>query len=272
MNTTTIQAHNQRAAAVWSSGGAAYESISRGIADAIEHAVVRLNPQPGERILDLATGTGWASRSLARRGAEVVGVDIAAELLAAATETAQRERLAVDYRLADAEALPFEDGQFDAALSTFGVMFAGRPEAAAAELARVVRPGGRIALATWLPDGNVFKMFLVMKAYMAAPPAGTPTPPSPFEWGRAERVAELLGTHFELRFEGGTSMYREPDGEQAWSTFVQGYGPTRMLAASLDDERRAALQRDFVSFHAGFAGELGVCVPRTYLVTVGQRH
>jgi hypothetical protein len=74
-----------------------------------------------------------------------------------------------------------------------------------------------------------------------------------------------------LRFERGTSMYREPDGEAAWQTFVQGYGPTRMLAASLDDERRAALQRDFVAFHAGFADELGVCVPRTYLVTAGRR-
>lgn len=269
--THPIQAHNQRAAAVWSSGGAAYERISRGIADVIEHAVVRLAPQPGERILDLATGTGWAARSLARRGVDVVGVDIAADLLAAATETAQREQLAIEHRLADAEALPFEDGQFDAVLSTFGVMFAGRPEAAAAELARVVRPGGRIALATWLPDGNVFQMFLVMKAYMAPPPEGTAPPPSPFAWGRAERVSELLGAHFDLRFERGTSMYREPDGEAAWQTFVQGYGPTRMLAASLDEERRAALQRDFVAFHAGFAEELGVCVPRTYLVTVGRR-
>jgi SAM-dependent methyltransferase len=268
---STIQAHNQRAATVWSSGGAAYERISRGIADAIEHAVVRLDPRPGERILDLATGTGWAARSLARRGAEVVGADIAADLLTTASETARREQLPIDFRLADAEALPFEDGQFDAVLSTFGVMFAGRPEAAAAELARVVRPGGRIALATWRPDGNVFEMFKVMKAYMAPPPAGTPAPPSPFEWGRSERVSELLGAHFDLRFERGTSMYREPDGEAAWQTFVQGYGPTRMLAASLDEERRAALQRDFVAFHAEFAEELGVCVPRTYLVSVGRR-
>src|SRR5512139_1413950 len=245
--TATVQAHNQRAATVWSSGGAAYDRISRGIADAIEHGVVRLDPQPGERILDLATGTGWTSRSVARRGAEVVGADIAADLLAAARERAQREQLTIDYRLADAEALPFEDGQFDAVISTFGIMFAGRPEGAAAELARVCRPGGRIALATWLADGNIVKMFLVMKGYMAAPPQ--PAPPSPFEWGRVERIAELLGAHFDLRFERGTSMYREPDGQHAWETFSTGYGPTKMLAASLDDERRAALQRDFVAFH-----------------------
>jgi SAM-dependent methyltransferase len=264
-----VQAHNQRAATVWSSGGAAYDRISRGIADSIEHAVVRLNPQPGERILDLATGTGWTSRSVARRDAEVVGVDIAADLLAAARDFAAREQLPIEYRQADAEALPFEAGSFDAVISTYGVMFAGKPEAAAAEIARVLRPGGRVVLSTWLPDSNVFKMFLVMKGYMAAPPQ--PSPPSPFEWGKPERVSDLLGRHFDLRFEPGTSMYREPDGQHAWQTFVNGYGPTRMLAASLDDERRAALQNDFVAFHDSFADELGITVPRGYLVTVGTR-
>lgn len=264
-----ILAHNQRAATVWNSGGAAYERISRGIADSIEHAVVRLNPQPGERILDLATGTGWTSRSVARRGAEVVGADIAEDLLSAAREIAARERLPVRYECADAEALPFEDAQFDAVISTCGVMFAGQPEAAATEIARVVRPGGRVVLSTWLSDSNVFKMFLVMKAYMPAPPQ--PAPSSPFAWGKAERVSELLGGNFQLGFEEGTSMYREPDGRHAWQTFVEGYGPTRMLAASLDEERRAALQRDFVAFHDGFADELGVTVPRGYLVTLGTR-
>jgi SAM-dependent methyltransferase len=264
-----IQPHNQRSATVWSSGGAAYERISRGIADSIEHAVVRLNPQPGERILDLATGTGWTSRSVARRGAEVIGADIAADLLAAAREIAAREQLPVRYELADAERLPFEDGQFDAVISTYGVMFSGQPEAAAAEIARVVRPGGRVALTTWLSDSNVFKMFLVMKAYMPAPPQ--PAPPSPFAWGKAERVSELLGSAFQLGFEEGTSMYREPDGRHAWEAFVNGYGPTRMLAGSLDAERRAALERDFIAFHDGFADELGITVPRGYLVTLGTR-
>ena len=268
----TIQVHNQRSATVWSSGGAAYDRISRGIADSIEHAVVRLDPQRGERILDLATGTGWTSRSLARRGAEVVGADIAEELLAAAREFAAHEQLAIEYRQADAEALPFETGQFDAVISTYGVMFASKPEAAAAEIARVVRPGGRVALSTWLPDSNVFKMFMVMKACMAAPPSSGPAaPPSPFEWGKKERVSELVGQHFDLRFERGTSMYREPDGQHAWETFVNGYGPTKILAASLDAEKRAELQRDFVAFHDAFGDELGVTVPRGYLVTVGKR-
>ena len=175
-SSATIQPHNEKPAAVWSSGGAEYDRVSRGIADSIEHCVLRLDPRPSERILDLATGTGWTSRAVARRGAKVVGADIAADLVAAARERAKAEGLDIDYRVGDAEKLPFADGEFDAVISTCGVMFASRPEAAAAELARVTRKGGRVALTTWLPDSNLFKMFLVMKPYMPPPP--NPAPPS----------------------------------------------------------------------------------------------
>ena len=264
-----IEAHNERAAAVWSSGGKAYNEVSRGIADSIEHCVMRLNPQPRERILDLATGTGWTSRVVARHGATVVGVDIAADLLEAARVKAAAEGLRITYQLGDAESLPFDDGTFDAVVSTVGIMFATRPDAAARELARVVRRGGRIALTTWLSDSNVFEMFKVMKRYMPAPP--NPAPPSPFEWGRIERLRERLGASFNLRFEKGTSFYREPSAEAAWETFSTGYGPTRALADSLDPDRREALHSEFVAFHANFPTELGVCVPREYWLTVGER-
>jgi SAM-dependent methyltransferase len=265
----TIQPHNQRPAAVWSSAGKEYDQISRGIADSIEHCVLRLNPQPGERILDLSTGTGWTSRVVARRGATVTGVDIASGLLDAARATAEAEGLSIAYQLGDAENLPFDPGTFDAVISTCGVMFASRPDAAAAELARVCRPGGRIALTTWTSDGNLFKMFQVMKRFMPPPP--TPAPPSPFEWGRSERVRELLGGAFDLRFENGVSYYREPSAAAAWNTFSTGYGPARSLAASLDAERRDAFRADFIAFHAGFATDLGIGVPRDYLLTVGVR-
>ena len=269
MSVSDIQPHNTRPAAVWSSGGADYDQISRGIADSIEHGVLRLDARPGERVLDLATGTGWTSRLLAKRGATVVGVDIAADLVAAARQRAEAEGLAIDYRVGDAESLPFADAEFDAVISTCGVMFASRPEAAAGEIARVTRTGGLIALTTWLPDSNVFKMFAVMRPYMPAPP--NPPPPSPFEWGKEERVRQLLGEVFDLRFERGTSYYREPSAEAAWNTFATGYGPTKALAASLDEDRRAALRRDFIAFHDGFGTALGICVPREYLLTVGIR-
>jgi ubiquinone/menaquinone biosynthesis C-methylase UbiE len=265
----TIQPHNERAASVWSSGGKHYDEISRGISDSIEHCVTRLNPRRGERILDLSTGTGWTSRLVARRGATVTGVDIAADLLAAARGKANEEGLKIDYQLGDAECLPFESGSFDAVISTCGVMFAARQEAAAAELARVVRKGGRIALTTWLSDGALFKMFEVMKRYMPPPP--TPAPRSPFEWGRTERISELLGRAFQLRFEKGISYYREPSAEAAWQTFSTGYGPTRMLANSLDSEKRDAFRNDFIAFHAAHPSELGICVRREYWLTYGVR-
>lgn len=266
--TAIIQPHNQKPAAVWGSGGAAYEEISRQISTALAHCVARLSPKPGERVLDVATGTGWTSRLVAERGAIVTGVDIAAELLAAARMKADRT-VSLDYQVGDAEALPFRDGAFDAVTSTFGAMFASRPEAAAGEMARVTRKGGRIALTTWKPDSTVFQMFRVMRGYMPPPP--NPAPPSPFAWGARERVTELLGKDFDLAFEEGVAMCYAPDGEAVWDVFVKGYGPTKMLAESLEPAKREALHRDFVAFHDGFRSPLGIAMPRQYLLTIGLR-
>jgi SAM-dependent methyltransferase len=263
-----IQPHNLKPASVWSSGGGAYDEISRQIASALAHCARRLDPKPGEMVLDVATGTGWTSRLVAEQGAVVTGVDIAAELLAAARAKAP-PRLSLDYRLGDAEALPFADGTFDAVISTFGAMFASRPEAAAGEIARVSRKGGRMALATWKPDSTVFGMFQVMRNYMPPPP--TPAPPSPFAWGSRERMTELFGGAFDLAFEEGETICYERDGAAVWDVFVNGYGPTRKLAEGLDAAGREALRRDFVAFHEQFRGPLGVAMPRQYLVTVGTR-
>lgn len=261
--------HNVPVANVWSAGGADYDEVSRGILDAIEHCVNRLRPRPDERILDVATGTGWTARRVAERGAAVTAVDIASGELEAARRISTRMGLNTDFRLGDAEALPFQDATFDGVISTFGVMFASRPADAAAELARVCRHGGRIALATWAPDGGVFGMFRVIKAYMPAP--AVQPPPSPFEWGHRERVTELLGRDFDLTFEAGTSYYREPDGEAAWQTFSTGYGPVKVLAQKLDPEAREAFRRDFVAFHETYREPLGICVPREYLIVHGVR-
>jgi SAM-dependent methyltransferase len=266
---TKVETHNEKAQAVWNSAGGRYDAISRTIADAIEHAVERLDPRPGERILDVATGTGWASRLVARRGAQVVGADIAEAMLATARELAAREELPITYEHGDAERLPFPDAAFDAAVSTFGVMFASKPERAAAELARVVKKGGRVTLATWTDDGNVAAMFGVMKRHMGAPPAGAP--PSPFAWGRRERLVELLGADFELAFEDGTNTFRYPSGARAYDLWVNHYGPTKSLAARLDDGGRDALRKDLVEWHETFPSPLGFTQPRTYVVTRGIR-
>jgi SAM-dependent methyltransferase len=263
----TVQAHNEKARSVWNAPSGRYDEISRSIADAIEHAVTRLGPAAGERVLDLATGTGWASRVVAQRfpGARITGLDIADAMLDYARATAARHELPIDYRQGDAEALPFDDGELDAVVSTFGVMFASRPEAAASELARVVRRGGRVVLATWKDDSNVANMFGVMRPFMATP--AQPAPPSPFAWGRIERLHELLGPSFDLSFEAGTNSFRYGSGEQAWNLWVNHYGPIMSLAASLDDARREQFKRAMSAWHETFTSPLGYEQPRTYLIT-----
>lgn len=269
MSEQTIQQHNLKAAAIWNSGGAQYDRISQSIADAIEHCVIRLNPKPQERILDVATGTGWAARRIAVRGAQVTGVDIGADLIEAARACAAAEQSKIDFHLGDAEALPFENKTFDAVISTFGVMFVSKPEAAAGELSRICKPGGRIALTTWPPDGVIAGMFKIMKSYMAEP--APPAPPSPFEWGKRERLQQLLGQSFDLRFETGTTVLRAPDAQTVWELFVAGFGPAKTLAAILEPQRLESLKQEFLAFHDGFKTDLGISMPCDYLVTVGVR-
>jgi SAM-dependent methyltransferase len=261
----TIRPHNEKAAATWSSGGAAYEKVSETIADALQHVVDRLNPQPGEKCLDVATGTGWTARLLKSRGADVAGVDIGAGVIEAAKTLATD----IDFRIGDAEELEFSNASFDAVISTFGVMFVARPEDAARELARVCRNGGRLGICSWPPGDTVEGLFHVMRPYMPPPPPNPP--PSPFEWGKPERLRELLGGEFDLRFEKGVTTLRMPSGKAVWDLFVEGYGPTRTLAAACDSKQREEMERDFMAYFDGFANELGVAMPREYLVTIGLR-
>jgi len=259
--------HNAKAAAAWDMAGREYERVALLLQDAIDHALGRLGPVPGERLLDVATGTGLAARRAAERGASVVGIDLGGDLIEAARGLADRERLAIEFRVGDAEALPFSPSSFDLVISTFGVMFASRPAQAAAEMARVCRPGGRLALASWLPDSSVARKSELHRKYL---PAAAPQD-SPFEWGRPERVRELLGSSFELGFEKGTSWLRLPGSQEAWDLFVRGYGPTKALAAALPPEGREAFRRDFLSYYESYRTDLGVSVPREYLVALGRK-
>jgi SAM-dependent methyltransferase len=262
-----IQAHNEKPAAVWGSGGAEYDLISESIADSIEHLLNRLDVRPGEQALDLATGTGWTARRLAQKGAKVTGLDIGEGVVEAAKQFARRSNLNIEFAVGDAEKTDLPSSAFDVITSTAGVMFASRPEAVAQELARLCRPGGRIGLTTWPPGGAIEDIFQVMRPYMPPPP--TPAPPSPFQWGRQERVSELLGSDFDLRFETGTTVLRMPSAEYVWQVFVEGYGPTKMLHRTSD--RRDDLRRDFTALHEKYKTELGIAMPRDYLVVIGTR-
>ncbi len=263
----SIQPHNEKAAATWGAGGTEYDKISETIADSIEHLLSRLDVQPGERALDLATGTGWTARRLAQKGATVTGVDIGTGVIEAATQFAAKAKLDIAFMVGDAEQCDLPSGTFDVITSTCGVMFSSHPEAVAAELARLCRPGGRIGLTTWTPTSVIAQMFQMMRPYM--PPAPTPSPPSPFEWGRQDRVQQLLVRDFDLKFELGTTVFRAPSGEAAWELFKEGYGPTKTLHRNTD--RKEALRSDFIQFHESYRTEMGISMQREYLVIIGTR-
>ena len=267
----TVQPHNIKSQSVWNAPAGRYDEVSRSIADAIEHAVERLEPRAGERILDLATGTGWGSRIIAQRhrNVSVTGSDIAEQMLEYARGVAAAQKLEIEYKHADAESLPFGDQSFDAVISTFGVMFVGRPEAAVAELGRVLKKGGRLVLSTWRHDSNLFHMFGVMKRFMPTP--AQPAPPSPFEWGKRERLHELLSADFELEIEEGVNHFRYGSGEQAWQLWLNHYGPAKALAENLDDARRAEFRQAMIDWHETFPSPLGYDQPRQYLITRGIR-
>jgi len=196
-------------------------------------------------VLDLACGTGNLALIAARRGCVVSGVDIAGNLIEQARARAAADALRIEFRQGDAEALPFDAGQFDLVVSTFGVMFAPRPNLAVAELRRVTGPGGQIALANWTPEGFLGTMFNVFKAHLPPPPAGVP---SPMGWGDEATVLLRLRHGFaDVRLTRRIARMRYPfPPAETVEFFRQYYGPTQRAFASLDDSAQAALRRDLV--------------------------
>jgi SAM-dependent methyltransferase len=256
----------QRHSVVWGIGP--YERVSATLGDLQDDLVTRLEPRPGIHWLDVATGTGEVAKRAAKAGADVVGLDLAPALIETAKGEAEAEGLDITYDVGDAEALPYEDASFDVVSSSCGVMFAPDHAAIAGELARVMRPGGRIGLACWKPEGTLGDMFRVMAKYAPPPPAGAG---SPFDWGREEHVTELLDETFDLEFVSLDSMLVAPSAEDVWELFSTSYGPTKTLAESLEADRREALHRDFVDMHAPYEGDQGLRMPRSYLLTLGTR-
>jgi SAM-dependent methyltransferase len=257
----------QRHAVVWGSGP--YQGVTETIADLHQAVLERVNPQPGERVLDLACGTGAIPELVAPTGAEVVGIDIAPALIGQAKERAAEGGLEIDYRVGDVEALDLEDAGFDVVVSTCGVMFAPDHAAAAKELGRVTKPRGRIGHACWTLDSGLARIFGIVRPYQPAPPAGVG---NPFDWGREDHVTDLLENEFELEFAHGDSVLEAESGESVWHLFSTEYGPTKSLADSLDEDRREELRRAFVDLHEESRTDGRIAFSRTYLLTLGTRN
>lgn len=258
----------ERVRATWTAGdfGRIAVSYEQGAAA----FVARLGLRPKERVLDVACGTGNLSLPAARAGARVTGVDIAPALVEQLANRAASEGLAVDAREGDAEALPFDDASFDTVMTMFGAMFAAHPEPAAAELLRVARPGGRIAMANWTPQGFVGQMLRATVAYV--PPPGMP---SPLLWGDPNVVRERLGAGTtELRFEKHMMVFDLPFGpEETVRLFRTWYGPTVRAFAALDEERQRGLFTDLVGLWSehNTAGANATRVESEYLQVIAVR-
>jgi SAM-dependent methyltransferase len=250
-------------------GSAPFEVVAETIAD-VHHAVVdAVGPAQGLRWLEVACGTGGVAERAARAGAEVTGIDLAPNLIETAKARAAAAGLEIDYRVGDAERLEFEDASFDVVTSTFGVMFAPDQRRAASELARVTKPGGKLGLATWLPDGGVGAMFEMLGPFQPPLPDGAGVP---LDWGRREHVEELLGGAFELSFEARTSTDSGESGESFWQFYLANFGPVKTLAESLDAERREELHRAWVDFFEnGYRVDAAIRYPREWLLVLGTR-
>lgn len=256
----------QKQSAMWDS--APFERVADHIADIHDDLVDRLEPVAGTAFLDIACGTGGASERAAARGANVTGSDFAPGLVETARRRAKERGLEIRYEVGDAEALPYEDGSFDVVASCFGVMFAPDHRAAAAELERVCRPGGRLGLACWTPDGGIGDLFRMIGAFQPPPP---PDAGKPLEWGTREHVVELLGDAFELEFVELESPQLGESGEQLWELFSTSFGPSKTLADALPPDRREEYRRATVAFYEEYRDDGGIRHPRHYLVTIGHR-
>ena len=255
----------QKQQATWASGdfaiiGTTLQIVGEELAEAADI-------RAGERVLDIAAGNGNATLAAARRFAQVTSTDYVHHLLEKGAARARAEGLEVRFELADAEDLPFADGTFDVALSTFGAMFTPEHARPAREMLRVVRPGGRIGLANWTPEGFIGQLFKVIGKYIPAP-AGLN---SPALWGNEAYVAELFGAKgADIRAVRKHFNFRYASAGHWLQIFRDFYGPTHKAFAALDEAGQARLATDITALlgRLNVAGPRSLVVPGEYLEVV----
>ena len=260
-----FNAIKQRQQATWASGdfaiiGTTLQIVGELLAEAVDVCA-------GEEVLDVAAGNGNATLAAARRFARVTSTDYVPHLLEKGAARAKAEGLDVQFQIADAEALPFDDGSFDVVLSTFGAMFTPEHGKAAHELKRVVRSGGRIGMANWTPEGFIGQLFRVIGAYVL-PPAGTQ---SPALWGSEPRIVELFGPNaIDIRCVRRNFNFRYRSAAHWIEVFRNFYGPTHKAYAALDPARQARLTEDITDLleRLNVGGANSLVVPGEYLEVV----
>lgn len=227
----------------WMAGD--FGTIAKYAAEEAEKFVARLNIQPGKRVLDVACGTGNATIPAARTGAEVIGVDIATNLIEQARHRAAEANVSVGFEEGDAEELSFRDSEFDVVISMFGAMFAPRPDRAAAELLRVCKPGGLIAMANWTPEGFVGKTFRATAEFAPPLPGVQPS----ILWGDEKVVRQRFANGAaKINTERRSVNFNYPfPPEKVVSLFREYFGPTKMAFSRLDPATQSRFQDCLIS-------------------------
>lgn len=265
----SLQQLKQAHRSTWSAGD--YDAVAEKVWEVGTRIVSRVGVSAGDEVLDVACGTGNAAIPAAAAGARVTGVDLTPELFEAARARASEAGVEVEWVEGDAEALAFDDASFDVVLSTFGCMFAPRHEVAAAELARVLRPGGRMGLCNWTPEGSIGAFFRTVAGHMPPPPPDFSPPPL---WGTEDHVRELFeGTGVELELDRETVGLRFDSIEDAVAMYETKFGPVIKAREALEPEGKwQALREDLAStFEASNSAAEGVELPAEYLVVLGRR-
>jgi ubiquinone/menaquinone biosynthesis C-methylase UbiE len=266
--TPDLSAIKTRQQAAWSAGN--YAVVGTTLQIVGEMLCEAVDVKSGEHVLDVAAGNGNATLAAARRYAAVTSTDYVPALLDSAQRRAEAEGLAIDFRVADAENLPFPDGAFDVALSTFGVMFTPDQERAASELLRVVRPGGRIGLANWTPSGFIGQVFATLGRHV--PPAPGLKPPS--RWGNREWLNATFGPGIaRITTAPRDFMFRYRSPEHWLEVFRTWYGPIHMAFRTLDTTAQQALAADLIALvqRCNRPDTEAVVLPSQYLEVVIEK-
>jgi ubiquinone/menaquinone biosynthesis C-methylase UbiE len=260
----------QQARELWSSGD--FPSAARQIADVGITTVDRAGIQSGDEVLDVACGAGNATIPAAEVAARTVGLDITPELIEAGKKAATEQGVEIEWVEGDAQDMPFDDESFDVALSVFGCMFAPDHAKAAAELARVLKPGGRMVVAAWRPEGNVGRMFATIASHLPQPPEGFQPPPL---WGTEDHAREIFdGTGMELDFEPTTVDFTAESADEFFAEFERDLPPIVMAKQRLEpDGKWEPLRTDLKQLYdeSNEADDGSFRAPQEYVLIKGTK-